>query len=121
MAKKIMIVDDEVNVIKAAQIVLENSGYNVIIATSGEECLEKLKKEKVDLILLDIRMTGIDGWQVLKKLKDSGVTKNTKVIMFTVKEGPGKEIFGLQDVVVDYIKKPFDNRDLINRIKSIMG
>ena len=121
MAKKIMIVDDEVNVGKAVQIVLENAGYDVVITTNGEECLDKLKKEKVDIILLDVRMPGMDGWQVLKKIKDSGIIKNTKVAMFTVKEGPGREIFGLQDIVSDYIQKPFDNKDLINRVKAIIG
>lgn len=119
---KIMIVDDEPAIVDAVKTTLETEKYDVVAAHSGIECLSKLEKgEKVDLILLDIRMPEMDGWETLQKLKDKGITNTTRVVMLTAVLHIGKDIFGLQDVVSDYIRKPFDKRILIDSIKKALG
>ena len=121
MSKKIMIVDDEHDVVDAVRTMLEAEGYEVVSAYSGKECLRKLKEEKVDLLLLDIRMPGMDGWEVLRKLKEKGITDTTKVSILTAVMQVGEDIFGLQDVVTDYIRKPFSREDLIGSVKKALG
>ncbi|MDI6917845.1 MAG: DUF835 domain-containing protein [Thermoplasmatales archaeon] len=121
MKHKIMIVDDEPDVVDAVRTMLEAEGYEVLSAYSGKECLNKLKKEKVDLILLDIRMPVMDGWEVLRKLKEKGITNTIKVSMLTAVTQIGEDIFGLQDVVTDYIRKPFSREALIGSVKKALG
>ena len=121
MSHKIMIVDDEPEVVDAVKIILETEGYNTVEAYSGRECLKKLKEEKVDLILLDIRMPVMDGWEVLRKLKEKGITDHTKIAMLTAVLQIGEDIFGLQDVVTDYIRKPFSREQLLGSIRKALG
>ncbi|MEW5759323.1 MAG: DUF835 domain-containing protein [Candidatus Thermoplasmatota archaeon] len=121
MKKKIMIVDDEPAVVDAVKTILETEGYDTVEAYSGKECLRILGEEKVELVLLDILMPEMDGWEVLRKLKERGITKNTKIVMLTAVKQVGGDIFGLQDVVADYIRKPFERVKLINSIKKILG
>jgi CheY-like chemotaxis protein len=121
MSKKIMIVDDEPDVVDAVRTMIEAEGYEVVVAYSGKECLRKLKEEKVDLILLDIRMPVMDGWEVLRKLKEKGITNTTKVSMITAVLQIGEDIFGLQDVVADYIRKPFTREGLISSVRKALG
>jgi DNA-binding response OmpR family regulator len=116
-----MIVDDEPGVVDAVKTILETEGYDAVKAYSGRECLRKLKKEKVDLILLDILMPEMDGWEVLRKLKEQGITNFTKVSMLTAVTQIGEDIFGLQDVVSDYIRKPFSREQLLGSIRKALG
>ncbi len=121
MSAKILVVDDEQDMVDILELVLKQAGYETEKAYSGAECIQKTQDKKFDLILLDIRMPGMDGWTTLRKLKESKVTDKTKVIILTVEKGPGVEIFGLQDIVSDYITKPFDREKLIKHIKKALG
>ncbi len=95
-------------------------GYRAITASGGKEAIEKAKSEKPDLILLDINMPDIDGWSVLRTLKQEGLTSSIKVMMLTAYTDIGTDIFGLQDVVSGYIRKPFQNNELGQKIKEII-
>ncbi len=95
-------------------------GYRAITASGGREAIEKAKSEKPDLILLDINMPDIDGWSVLRTLKQEGLTSTIKVMMLTAYTDIGTDIFGLQDVVSGYIRKPFQNNELGQKIKEII-
>ena len=117
---RILVVDDEPDMLDILKTILTQADFEVYTAQSGKECLEKTSHENYDLILLDIRMPQMDGWTALKKLKERGVTDKTKVVILTVEKGPGVEIFGLQDVVEDYITKPFDRQKLIKHIKKAL-
>jgi DNA-binding response OmpR family regulator len=123
MAKaKILVIDDEPMVIKSVETVLKAGQYKIISAPDGETGIKKAKTNKPDLILLDIKMPGMDGYAVLKKLKEDKATQAIPVAMFTVK----REI---EDVVesivrcgaVEYISKPFDSEELLEKIKKILG
>jgi DNA-binding response OmpR family regulator len=120
MKHKVLVVDDEPDMVDILKVILTQSGFDVSTAYSGKECVEKASKEDFDLVLLDIRMPQMDGWTTLRKLKEKKITEKTKVVILTVEKGPGVEIFGLQDVVADYITKPFDREKLVKHIKKAL-
>jgi len=122
MKKKIMIVDDEEGIVELVTAILEEEGYEVITAMDGKECLEKLKKVKPDLILLDMMMPGMSGREVCEKIRKNPKTKNLKIVFLTVARfsETGKNVLKKLNVL-DYITKPFDNKDLVRRIKNIVG
>ncbi|MEM2889926.1 MAG: response regulator [Candidatus Hadarchaeum sp.] len=128
--KKIMVVDDSRSIVRAVELLLESEGFETVTASNGRECLEKLEKEKPDLILLDIMMPGMNGREVCKQIKKSN--KEVKVIFLTGIGVTKSEDFSalcqkfhadiLREIgAVDYITKPFDNEDLIRRIKKALG
>lgn len=118
--KRVMIVDDNEDVLEMVSELVANSGYQPITASGGKDCLEKVDKECPDLILLDINMPDIDGWSVLRQLKERGLTDRMEVMMLTATTDVGTDIFGLQDVVTGYIRKPFSNRELSERLKTAL-
>jgi CheY-like chemotaxis protein len=119
--KKVMIVDDEENLIVLVKTLLEQEGYEVITAIDGKECLDKLKTVKPDLILLDMMMPGMSGREVCEKIRGNPKTKNLKVAFLTVARfsETGKGVLKKMNVL-DYITKPFDNDDLIRRVKKLL-
>lgn len=122
MAKQIMIVDDEESIRELVGAVLEAEGYDVITASDGSDCLQKLKTVKPDLILLDMMMPGISGRETCEKIRADPKTKNIKVIFVTVARfsEAGKDTL-TKLKVQDYVTKPFDNADLIARVKKALG
>lgn len=121
MTEEILVVDDLPEMIEVVQAILGEMGYRVTGALSGEECLKKLKKETPTLILLDIRMPGMDGWDVLKEIKRNNATKTIPVIMYTtVEKSPDEETLRERGVD-DYIVKPFDNEELILKVEGLIG
>ncbi|MFH1721637.1 MAG: response regulator transcription factor [Candidatus Altiarchaeota archaeon] len=120
MAKKIMVVDDDEDTVELISMILTDAGYKVETASGGQEALEKLEKDIPNLVLLDLMMPGMDGWTTLQKMKEKNITEKTKVSIFTVKEGPSTEIFGLQDVVADYIQKLVGREEFLSRIKEVL-
>jgi CheY-like chemotaxis protein len=122
MAKKIMIVDDEDNILELVKAVLENEGFEVITASEGNECLEKLKTIKPDLILLDMMMPGMSGREVCERIRANPDTKDLKVAFLTVAKfsEAGRDVLEKMNVS-DYITKPFENSDLIAMVKKILA
>ncbi len=96
------------------------SGFKPLTASGGKEALDIARSERPDLILLDLNMPDIDGWTVLRKLKEEGMTLETKVMMLTATVDVSTDIFGLQDVVSGYIRKPFNNKELSDRLKGVL-
>jgi len=117
--KKIMVVDNEPDIVDLTRTVLEIGGYQVVPAYSGEECLKKLEKEPVDLILLDIMMPGMSGWDVFNRIKRND--KGIKVAFMSVLEISEKRKQVLLDEgLADYIMKPFDKDTLLNKVDTIL-
>jgi two-component system response regulator VicR len=117
--KKIMVVDNEPDIVDLTRTVLEIGGYPVIPAYSGEECLEKMKNESVDLILLDIMMPGMSGWDVFNKIKQQHIS--TKVVFMSVLEISEKRKQVLLDEgLSDYIMKPYDKDTLLEKVDQIL-
>lgn len=118
--EKILVVDDEPDIIMFISKYLEHNDYDVITAINGEEALKKAAGEKPDLILLDARMPVIDGWETLERLRKHPDFNNTPVIMVTAlceaKDIAAASAYG----VVDYITKPFDPVVLIEKISHVL-
>jgi two-component system alkaline phosphatase synthesis response regulator PhoP len=118
---KIMLVDDEPDVLLVERIILEKAGYEVIETESGEECLERLETEKPDVILLDIMMPGIDGWETCKRIKENESTKDIPVIMVTVRGSEEDMTKSFQYSMSDgHVVKPIIKEKLLKTIEWIV-
>lgn len=115
MEKKILIVEDEQAIVDIISFNLEREGYTVFAAYDGEEGVEKAKAENPDLILLDLMLPKMDGYEVCKYLRK---TMTTPIIMLTAREEEVDKILGLELGADDYITKPFSMRELLARVKA---
>ncbi|PIU84173.1 MAG: hypothetical protein COS68_00150 [Elusimicrobia bacterium CG06_land_8_20_14_3_00_38_11] len=120
MNKKILIVDDEPAILRILGDVLTDEGYNVIAATDGETGIEKAKEFNPVLIILDVMLPGINGFEVCKLLKENEQTKKISIIILTgISTLVEHKQKALQLGADDYITKPFDMSDLLNRVKTL--
>lgn len=117
---KILVVDDEPDVLEMLKFRLEKEAFQVITASHGTEALEKVAKEKPSLVLLDVIMPGLDGYEVCQRLKVKEETRDIPVIMLTVKAETESKIKALDIGADDYITKPFEIRELVARIRAIL-
>lgn len=121
MAKeKILIVDDEEHIIELLRFNLLNVGYDVFTANNGIDAVKIAKAEKPSLLLLDLMLPGIDGFDVCKEIKRNNDMKNTSIIMLTAKGEELDKILGLELGADDYITKPFSIRELLARVKAVL-
>ncbi len=119
--RKIMIVEDEAEMIFILKSLLKKEGCNVIVASSGEECLDKLKTTKPDLILLDIKMPDMDGWVVCKKIKEDKSTSSIPVSMLSTKGNPEDVEKSLEYANADWhLILPPDIKGIKDGIKSLL-
>jgi len=121
MAEKILFVDDDLDILALVEMNLISDGFEVICAVDGPEALVKAKEENPDLILLDIGLPGMDGYEVLDKLKEDPNLVNTPVIMLTAYAQQDQKIRGLRAGVEDYITKPFEAEELLLRIRNVLS
>lgn len=120
--KRILCIEDEPETTNLVQLILNREGYEVLGADGGEEGLRMVKEEKPDLILLDLMMPGMDGWQVYQHLKDDEETEDIPVIVVTAKVQSIDKVLGLQVAKVDdYITKPFRPEELSERVKYVLS
>jgi DNA-binding response OmpR family regulator len=117
---KILVVDDEPDVLRMLEVVLGRRGHRVLTAPTGIEGLVTAQGERPDLILLDIMMEGMDGWEVLKLLKLEEGTREIPVVMLSARVEPRDKIRGLQEGAVDYITKPFSVREMLETIEAVL-
>jgi two-component system alkaline phosphatase synthesis response regulator PhoP/two-component system response regulator VicR len=117
--KTILVVDDEKHIVRLVQINLERAGYKVITAQDGKEGLQKAQQEKPDLIVLDVMMPYMDGFEVLKHLKKDPETRNIPVIMLTAKAQDADVFRGWKEGVDTYLTKPFNPMELLSFVKRI--
>jgi two-component system, OmpR family, alkaline phosphatase synthesis response regulator PhoP len=117
---KILAVDDEEHIQELIKFNLENSGYKVICCGNGMEALKIAKSEKPDLVLLDVMLPGIDGYDVCKEIRKDNNISNIPIIMITAKSEELDKILGLELGADDYITKPFSVRELLARVKAVL-
>jgi two-component system, OmpR family, alkaline phosphatase synthesis response regulator PhoP len=118
---KVLVVDDEVYILHILDFILGAESYDVVTATNGEQALQKVRDEKPDLVILDIMMPKLDGYETCRMIKNDAATKHIPVILLTAK---GREIdqkLGREVGANDYITKPFSPNKLIERVQAILG
>lgn len=118
--EKILIVDDEEHILELIKFNLENSGFKTITASNGQDALKAIREEKPRLVLLDIMLPGMDGYDVCKEIRKDNAISNTPVIMITAKGEELDKILGLELGADDYITKPFSVRELVARVKALL-
>ena len=117
MQYKILIVDDDENICELLRLYLEKDGFDTIVANDGEQAVDFAAKYSPDLILLDIMLPKLDGWQVCRQIRK---TRETPIIMLTAKGETFDKILGLELGADDYVSKPFDTKEVIARIKAVL-
>lgn len=114
---KIMIVDDDTNICELLRLYIEKEGYTTCIANDGEEAVSMFTKESPDLILLDIMLPKMDGWQVCREIRK---TSECPIIMLTAKGEVFDKILGLELGADDYVVKPFEAKEVVARIRAVL-
>ncbi len=114
---RILVVDDDKNICELLRLYLEKEGYSIILSHDGEEAVVKFGALKPDLVLLDVMLPGLDGWQVCREIRKKS---NTPIIMLTAKGETFDKVLGLELGADDYIVKPFDTKEIIARIKAVL-
>jgi DNA-binding response OmpR family regulator len=120
VTRKVLAADDEPDIIRLIQIVLKKHGYEVITAADGKEALEKAASEQPDLILLDVMMPHLDGFEVLEQLRASGVTDTVPVIMLTAKRHDADIFAGWRAGAEYYLTKPFNPAELASVVQEAL-
>ena len=117
MMDKILVADDDLNICELLRLYLEKEGFEVVMAHDGEEAVAKFESEKPSLILLDIMMPKLDGWQVCRQIRQKS---DCPIIMLTAKGETFDKVLGLELGADDYMVKPFDTKEVVARIKAVL-
>lgn len=116
-SKKILVVDDDENICELLRLYLEKDGFRTVVANDGEQALQLAQVHNPDLILLDIMLPVLDGWQVCREIRK---TSNVPIIMLTAKGETFDKVLGLELGADDYVTKPFDTKEVVARMKAVL-
>lgn len=120
MVKKILVVDDEKSVRILLERILKPKNFEVITASNGMEALERVRKEAPHLMILDIMMPKMNGWDVCKKIREDPIYKNLPIIVLTAKTEENDQIKGFGLGANAYVPKPFNHEELLLRVKKLL-
>lgn len=121
MPEKILIVDDDLETLRLLGMMLQRKGYEIIAANSGETAISMVKKELPDLIVLDVMMPVIDGYQVAREIRNDPVTAQIPILMFTSKSQIDDKVTGYDAGADDYLTKPVHPAELTAHVKSLLS
>ena len=113
----ILVVDDEVNIRDLARLYLEQGGFQVLTATGGVQAIEQIRYDRPDLVVLDLMLPEMDGWEVCRQIRATG---NLPIIMLTARSDDVDKIVGLELGADDYMTKPFNPRELVARVRAVL-
>jgi two-component system KDP operon response regulator KdpE len=117
MSQTVLVVDDEQKLVDLVRAIMEKEGYNVVEAHNGYQAVEKVRDVLPDVVLLDVMMPEMDGFEALKDIRQAS---NVPVIMLTVQATENDKVHGLELGADDYVAKPFDHRELVSRVKAVL-
>jgi DNA-binding response OmpR family regulator len=120
MDEKILIVEDEPNIVVPLQFIMKDNGYDVAVAFSGEEAVDAITESKPDLILLDIMLPGMDGYELCQMIRQNPDWKGIKIIFLTAL---GREADRAKGMALDadaYITKPFSNKEVVEKVRNLL-
>ncbi len=120
MSERILVVDDDPQIVRLLRAYLERSGYNVFTAYSGNEAMRVLRAERPDLVLLDLMLPDRDGWAVTRAVRDDPGLSATPIVMLTARVEDEDKIVGLELGADDYIAKPFNPREVLARVRAVL-
>jgi DNA-binding response OmpR family regulator len=115
MPERVLVVDDEKSIRRMVEYALEEGGFEVLSAGRGDDALEMIEREPVDLVVLDLMLPGIDGIEVCRRIR---ATRNVPIIMLSARDDEVDKVLGLEMGADDYVTKPFSPRELVSRVKA---
>ena len=118
MHDRVMIVDDDAAILRTVKLLMADGGYDVRLAASGEQCLQMLREGFRGLVLMDIMMPGMDGWDTIDAIADQGLMDGNVICMLTALYDPGPKMQRLKKHVLDYIRKPFSREELLAAVED---
>lgn len=121
MSKTILIVDDEAYIVTSLEYVMQSAGFEVAVAYDGEEALEKVAETAPALVILDLMMPKLDGFEVCQKIRENPLWKDIRIIILTAKGRDTERKKGMSLGADDYMTKPFSTRDILNRVKELLA
>jgi len=121
MSKTILIVDDEAYIVTSLEYVMQSAGFEVAVAYDGEEALEKVAENVPALIILDLMMPKLDGFEVCQKIRENPLWKDIRIIILTAKGRDTERKKGMSLGADDYMTKPFSTRDILDRVKELLA
>lgn len=121
MSKKVLIVDDEHNIVTALEFLLQKSGYEVMAAQNGDEALQRVESFAPDLVLLDVMMPRISGYEVCRRMRERADWKHIKIIMLSAKGREAEVSKGVSLGADLYVTKPFSNSELVGKIGELLA
>jgi DNA-binding response OmpR family regulator len=119
--KKVLVVDDDPYILMSLEFLMKKNGYDVMVARNGVEALETVEKQMPDVVLLDIMMPDVDGYEICKHIKKSAKLKHTKVVFMSAKTKEADLQKGYDLGASLYITKPFSTRELVKQVKELMN
>lgn len=120
MAKRVLVVDDEPNIVLSLEFLMRRAGFDVQIARTGGEALKALEGEPPDLMLLDVMMPEVDGYEVCERIRARPEWNKTKIVMLTARGRESERERGLALGADAYVTKPFSTRELVDRVKRML-
>jgi|SRR5581483_431476 two-component system alkaline phosphatase synthesis response regulator PhoP len=120
MAQRILVVDDDRQIVRLVKTYLEEANYSVLAAYDGEDALRVIRRERPDLIVLDIQLPGQDGWEITRRMRSDETLKAIPILMLTARVEDSDKILGLELGADDYLTKPFNPREVVARVRAIL-
>ena len=120
MAKRVLVVDDEPNIVMSLRFLMEREGFEVEVASSGQEAVAALDRPPADVVLLDVMMPELDGFEVCQRIRSQPAWRATKIVMLTAKGRAAERDKGLALGADAYVTKPFSTRDLVAKVKQML-
>jgi DNA-binding response OmpR family regulator len=121
MSKTVLIVDDEEYIVTSLEYVMKSAGYKVVVAYDGEQAIAKTKETAPDLLILDVMMPKLDGFEVCQKIRANPLWKSIRIIMLTAKGRDSEREKGMSLGADAYMTKPFSTRDILKRVMELLG
>lgn len=120
MSQRILVVDDDKEIVRVVQAYLEKAGFNVLTAHNGEVALHIIRRERPDLIVLDLMLPDRDGWDITRIVREDATLASTPIVMLTARVEDTDKIVGLEIGADDYISKPFNPREVVARVRAVL-
>jgi DNA-binding response OmpR family regulator len=120
MPQRILVVDDDLSIVKVVRAYLEQAGYDVLTASDGDQALQVVRREHVDLLVLDVMLPHRDGWEITRSIRADGTLAAMPIIMLTARVEDSDKIVGLELGADDYITKPFNAREVLARVRALL-